>query len=139
MPRRRTPSVPVLPWFTLALRTGEMLAASGQVIPIRLARMAAAGHAPSARDRREFARMGPEKLQAGTQSLFAVALRLQAMQLQWLAQAWRPWLGAWGGWTAGSAHAARLGSAALAPVHRAATANARRLTRVTASKRAVRG
>ncbi|MBA2960574.1 MULTISPECIES: polyhydroxyalkanoate granule-associated phasin [Ramlibacter] len=134
---RTSTANPFLQWIQLALRTGEMLWASGQVIPIRLGRMAAAGHQPSARDRKEFARMAPEKLQAGTESLLAVGLKLQAMQLQWLAQAWRPWFTSagwqpWGApatWQRTSSDLARLGSAALAPVHAASRANAKRLTR----------
>jgi hypothetical protein len=119
---------PFLLWTQLALRTGEMLLASSQVIPIRLGRMAAAGHLPSARDQKEFARMAPEKLQAGTESLLAVGLRLQTMQLQWLGQAWQPWTSP-AAWQRASTDMARLGSAALAPLHAASTANAKRLTR----------
>jgi hypothetical protein len=126
MRRSTTPSNPFLLWTQLAFKTGEMLMASGQVIPIRLGRMAAAGHQPSARDQREFARMAPEKWQAGTESLLAVGLRLQAMQWQWMAQLWRPWTAA--RWQHHSADMARLGSLALAPIHAASTANARRLT-----------
>jgi hypothetical protein len=129
---RRTTTHPVLPWMQLALKTGEMLAASSQVIPLRLGRMAAAGHRPSPRDRREFARMGPEKLQAGAESLWAVGLALQQMQLRWWMQLWQPWLRGSAGLALAGSQAARLSSAALAPIHRTATANARRLTRVKA-------
>jgi hypothetical protein len=128
MRRSTIASNPFLLWTQLALKTGEMLVASGQVIPIRLGRMAAAGHQPSARDQKEFARMAPEKWQAGTESLLAVGLRLQAMQWQWMAQFWKPWTAA--RLQRHSADMARLGSVALAPIHAASTANARRLTQV---------
>lgn len=109
--RRKTSTLPVLPWvawFQLGLKTWEMLLAASQVIPIRLTRMAAAGPTPGARDRREFTRMGTEKAQAAAQSGLAAAQHLQSAWLQM--------------WTGAAA-------AALAPVHRTATANARRLTR----------
>jgi hypothetical protein len=124
-------SSPFLPWTRLAVQAGEVWFASSLVIPVRLGRMAAAGHAPSARDRREFARMGPEKVQAGIESWFAVAAALQKMQWQFLASAWQPWTH----FQAGShgAHWPRLAHTALTPIHRAVTANARRLTRVKAS------
>ena len=132
--RRRTVHSPWLPWMQLALKTGEMLAASSVVIPVRLGRMASAGHSPSAHDRREFARMGPEKLQAATESWFAVALAWQQWQWRWWMQAWQPW-------TATRTRAipwAGLAGTALAPIHRTATANARRLTRGKSRRGAVR-
>ncbi|MES3013672.1 MAG: hypothetical protein V4750_08110, partial [Pseudomonadota bacterium] len=53
-------------WQDLALKSGEMLAASAQVIGQRSRRIAAAGANPNARDRREFARMGREKIEAAS-------------------------------------------------------------------------
>jgi hypothetical protein len=107
MARRASPD-PATLWFDFALRSWEMFSASGQVIAARTARMARAGTSPGARDRREFSRMGSEKAQAATQSAFAMAMSLQ--------QAW------WQAWL-------QMLAAGLAPVHRTATANARRLTR----------
>ena len=133
--RPAAPAFAALPWAELALKTGEMLWASSQVIPLRLGRMAAAGPNPSRRDRIEFARMGPEKLQAGAESMLAAAAAWQQMQLRWWMQLWMPWL-ATGGSPSFGTQLARLHSVALAPVHRAATANARRLTRVRPSTRA---
>lgn len=133
MARRRSAAAATLPWAQLALKTGEMLWASSQVIPLRLGRMAAAGHAPSKRDRAEFARMGPEKMQAGAESLFAVAVALQQMQLQWWMRLWQPWLRPAASLPGFASQVAGLQAAALAPIHRAATANARRLTRVRGS------
>ena len=125
---RRPATLSLMPWMQVALRTGEMLMASSVVIPMRLGQMAAAGANPSPRDQKEFARMAPEKLQAGTESLFAMAAGLQQMQMRWLMQLWQPWFGA----RAHPGHGAqwaRLASSGIAPIHRAATANAKRLTR----------
>ena len=55
---------PFLLWTDLAWKTGEMMMASAEVIGHRANRMAAAGPAPSLRDRREFTRMGQEKIAA---------------------------------------------------------------------------
>lgn len=104
-----TPASAILKsWTDLALRSMEMFTASGQVIAARTGRMARAGTSPNARDRREFTRMGTEKVQAASQSAWAMAM---SMQQAWF-QAWLQML-----------------TAGLAPVHRTATANARRLTR----------
>jgi hypothetical protein len=81
MKRSRTPSFtnPFLVWSRLAWKTSEMMLASAQVIQHRTGRIAAAGAAPSARDRREFALMGQEKIEAGVQSASAMAAQMMAM------------------------------------------------------------
>jgi hypothetical protein len=81
MQRSRTPSFthPFLLWSRLAWKTGEMMLASAQVIQHRTGRMAAAGAMPSARDRREFALMGHEKIEAGVESASAMAAQMMAM------------------------------------------------------------
>ena len=56
-----------------------MMLASAQVIHHRTGRMAAAGATPSARDRREFALMGREKLEAGVESASAMARQMMTM------------------------------------------------------------
>ena len=87
MKRSRTPSFtnPFLVWTRLAWKTGEMMLASAQVVQHRTGRMAAAGAMPSARDRREFALMGQEKIEAGVESASAMASQMTTMN---------PWLGA---------------------------------------------
>jgi hypothetical protein len=123
----------------LATQAAELSLAAPQVVVHRLARMASAGATPSAADRREFARMGTEKVAAFWQSWFAMGL--SAWQ-----QAWQPWTGAWG-WPAtpfaararrgagaaavaeASRAAGRILAAGLAPVHGRAVANAKRLAR----------
>jgi hypothetical protein len=150
---------PFMLWADLALRTTEMLLASGQVIGTRVGRIARAGANPSARDTKEFTLMGSEKVKAATQSGLAVVAQLQSANYQLMARGWQQWLASLGAMTAlassrsfseavsrqhrlvhslarsGPTHSrlssdtARLFSAALAPVHGAATANARRLAR----------
>lgn len=115
----------------------ELAWAAPQVIAHRTARMLAAGAAPNARDAAEFTRMFTEKTAAFSQGWFA----------SWAAMAWAPYkvsmevLGAgallarggtmdlepfsraWRGQGWG------IAGSAIAPVHRAAVANARRLNR----------
>ena len=68
--------VPFMLWTSLAARTAEMMLASSQVIGHRTRRIALAGGAPSARDRREFALMGWEKVDAGARSAQAMGSHL---------------------------------------------------------------
>jgi len=67
---------PLLQWNALVAQTAEMMLASAQVIGHRTQRMALAGPAPGERDRREFALMGREKVEAGAQSIQAMASHL---------------------------------------------------------------
>ena len=83
---------PFMLWADVAVKTTEMLVSSGQVIGTRVGRMARAGANPSARDRREMALMGSEKVKAATASGLAVAARLQAANWQLYARAWEPHL-----------------------------------------------
>ena len=66
-------------WSDLATKTMEMMLASAQVIGHRTGRMALAGPVPNARDRREIALMGQEKIEAGVQSAQAMAEHMMAM------------------------------------------------------------
>jgi hypothetical protein len=81
--------VPFRPWSDLATKTLEMMLASVQVIGHRTGRMALAGAAPNARDRREIALMGQEKIEAGAQSAQAMAAHLMTMSQPWGALAFR--------------------------------------------------
>ena len=69
---------PFLLWSDLAMKTADMMLASAQVIGHRTGRMALAGPAPNARDRREFALMGQEKIEASAQSARAMAAHMIA-------------------------------------------------------------
>jgi hypothetical protein len=80
---------PFILWSDLATTTLEMMLASAQVIGHRTGRMARAGPAPNARDRREFALMGQEKIEAGAQSARAMAAHMMTMSQPWGALAFR--------------------------------------------------
>lgn len=114
MTRRRSPK--------LARQASELALAVPQVMAHRLTRMALAGPLPNARDRREFHRMGQEKVHAFWQSWFAMGWAMvEAMQQSWIAvlQGARVPL----------IDTQLVLARGLAPVHRKATANARRLAR----------
>jgi hypothetical protein len=80
---------PLLAWSNLAWKFGEMSMASAQVIAHRTTRMAAAGSRPSARDKKEFTRMGQEKFDAAAESAQAVGAQLLALNLQFGARVFR--------------------------------------------------
>ncbi|NDP41808.1 MAG: hypothetical protein GZ089_03665 [Aromatoleum sp.] len=73
---------PMAVWSGLAWKTAEMLMASAQVIGHRTGRLPAAEVQPNGRDRREFALMGQEKMNATTESAQGMATQLTAMNLQ---------------------------------------------------------
>jgi hypothetical protein len=102
-----------------ALTLWEISVAAPQVIGHRTLRMASAGALPNARDRREFTRMGQEKIEAMGESAFAVGTRLWLTQETLAASLVEHWL----------EQAASRGQAGMAPVHRRVTSNARRLGR----------
>jgi len=113
---------------TTAAKLGHLAFAAPQVIAHRLTRMALAGPTLSARDRKEFAGMVMEKQAAAAeawvgmfaqavlfQQQFALSLLAFATPLQHAARA--------------RTAASRIASAGLAPIHRKAVANAKRLGR----------
>ena len=81
MTRSKTPSFanPFLVWISLACKTSELMLASAQVIHHRVGRIAAAGPTPNARDRREFALMAQEKIEAGIESAYGVTAQMIAL------------------------------------------------------------
>lgn len=111
----------------------ELAFAAPQVIAHRTARMLASGATPDARDAAEFTRMFSEKTGAFSQAWLA----------SWTAMAWAPYKVAMdvlrhgGGATMDLGPLTRawrregwgIAGSAIAPVHRAAVANARRLGR----------
>jgi hypothetical protein len=119
---------------TLTRQAMELAVAAPWVVAQRSARMAAAGAQPSARDKREFSRMGLEKVAAFNESW--VAMGMQAWRTQ-QRMAWALWQAAfmpWAGMRAPSAaqwQNAALGvlGQGLKPVHRRVVANAKRLRR----------
>ena len=121
----------------VAKKSNELAAAVPQVVAHRVTRMVMAGALPSERDRAEFQRMVDEKHEAFAQSWAAMSAHALKANQALINTAWRtlcyPWLG--GGATPGAMasqmQAAGLGviHKGLAPVHRTAVANARRLAR----------
>jgi hypothetical protein len=108
-----------------------------QVVTHRVTRVAIAGPVPSARDRKEFKRMVAEKTSAFGEAWSAMAMQAmranQALPASWLHAFWAPALRRV---PSATAVAAELQPAALgvlgkgmAPVHRKAVANAKRLSR----------
>jgi hypothetical protein len=104
---------------SLATQSLELWWAAPQVIAMRLMGMAAAGNKPTARDQAEMFRMGSEKVLAFSQSLMAMWSAWWLMPLRF---GMNP--------RSGAQHAAiHLLGESLAPIHRTAVANARRLAR----------
>jgi hypothetical protein len=114
-PRKRTTA-------SLSRQSAELALAVPQVMAHRLTRMALAGPFPNARDRREFHGMGQEKVLAFSQSWFAMGLAMtQAMQQAWLAGLQ--------GASVPVLDTQAILAKGMVPVHKQATANARRLAR----------
>lgn len=139
-------------------KVAELAVAVPQVVAVRGARMLAAAANPSAADHAELSRMCTEKVSAFWESLFAMNAQVVRSQqdyartaaLQW----WRLWTTPW--WLSpyrpatnavdslpraagllrgatrrhGERAIAKVIDAGLAPVHKRATANARRLARM---------
>jgi hypothetical protein len=125
----------------------DIALAAPQVIAHRTARMIAAGPQPNARDRREFTRMGQEKLDAVGESLVAMNLQLWRGQQAAAMAAFQTGLqlctAPWSLWSAAARPPAwhQLAERTLSgvmgsgmkPVHRRVTANAKRLAAVQLS------
>ena len=106
----------------LATQAAELALAVPQVMAHRLTRLSLAGPFPNARDRREFHGMGREKVHAFWQSWFAMGWAMT--------QAWqKAWIAMLQGARMPMVDAQAVLARGMAPVHRKATANARRLAR----------
>lgn len=115
--RRRNPT-------TLTRHAAELAVAVPQVVAHRLTRMALSGPFPNARDRREFHGMAQEKVHAFWQSWFAMGWAMvQATQQACIAMLQ--------GARVPLVDTNLVLARGLAPVHRRATANARRLARTS--------
>jgi hypothetical protein len=122
---------------TLGRKTMETAMAAPQVVAHRMGRMATAGASPSRRDQKEFTGMVAEKQQAFVQSWMAMATQTLRLQQQIWSSLWTVGLTPWPRKPAASLNAARrMQSAAvsiaekgLAPVHRKAVSNAKRLSK----------
>ncbi|MDB5957463.1 polyhydroxyalkanoate granule-associated phasin [Ramlibacter sp.] len=108
----------------LVRQSSELALAVPQVMAHRLTRMALAGPIPNARDRREFDGMAQEKVHAFWQSWFAMGwATTAAMQKTWMAMLQ--------GARAPAIDLHQIAAKGMAPVHRKATANAKRLARTS--------
>jgi len=127
-------------------RSIELGAAAPAVIAIRTARMMAAGASPTPADRREMSRMVSEKIDAFGKSWWMMASRQQQAGVEaWVAfsrACWAPWMRPFALPSSAAARRdmqrlqrslnrsqAAVFASGLAPLHRTATANLRRLTR----------
>lgn len=78
MARKSSYLNPFALWTDLAIQTTGMMLASAEVISHRTARMAQASIPPSARDTAEFTLMGQEKVEAASESMHAAGLAMMA-------------------------------------------------------------
>jgi hypothetical protein len=133
------------------MKLAEIAIAAPQVIAVRTSRMLAAGANPGASDPAEFSRMHTEKVAAYWESMAAMAAQVVKANQEYARLAGVQWLRLWtaplsfvGKRTASQAAASLLPlptpaqrrraassvlAAAVKPVHKRATANARRLKR----------
>ena len=119
------------------VKAAELAIAAPQVVALRTARMLAAGANPGAADRAELTQMSTEKVQAFWESMFAMGTQIVRTQQEYATTAALQW---WRLWTNPSwlvptsrkrqSEMSKLVDAALTPVHKRATANARRLGRI---------
>jgi hypothetical protein len=137
-PRKtRTPIHPWSAWWDVAIRSADMMIASGEVIARRSQWIGSMGATPSASDQRELQRMVGEKLDASQDSLLAISIMTGdaywSAAMRWIEQpGWtmhgaldgaamvRAASGAWG-------DAARIVDAGMKPFGDRAKSNARRL------------
>jgi hypothetical protein len=111
-------------------KTADIMASSPIVIANRLARFASPGAVTNVKDQAEFQRMGAEKVAAFYESWNAMGLEVMRVQQEWAYQsafAWWPQHAAAKAWPSPVEAALRVIDEGLAPVHRRAVANARRL------------
>lgn len=138
-------------------KVAELAMAAPQVAAIRTARILAAGANPGAADRAEFSQMCTEKVQAFWESMFAMNAEVFRSQQEYARtaalQCWRLWTTPW--WVSAyppisrstislpvvpglsgptrrqrQRAIAKVMEAGLSPIHKRATANARRLGRI---------
>ena len=121
---------------SFAVQIFELGIAAPQVIAHRMAGMARANTAPSALNAAEFHRMGAEKMAAVSEAWAAMVtqaiLENQKFALRFMQSVWWPWMPTFTmkGVPRQLSRAAESAlSKGMAPVHRRAVANARRLGR----------
>ena len=150
---RKTRSTQVATLTKLA----ELSVAAPQVVAVRTARRLAAGANPGAAERAEYSRMHTEKVHAFWESMFGMAAQAARANQEVARLAAVKWMRLWTApWSMGgngavtkavaalvpaptraqrSRAASNILAAAVKPVHKRATANARRLTKPKPRKR----
>ena len=126
----------------LAIESIELAFAAPQVVAHRVARMLAAGHAPTAADQQEFLRMGTEKMEAFVEIWTAMAAQAIDAHQRLLLSMMRTWSMPWIDFSLATPWLSRrsatrrlehmglaLLAAAVSPVRKRAVANAKRLRR----------
>ena len=122
---------------TLAIQATELAVAAPLVVAHRLSRLALAGRMPARREHHELTLMGAEKVAAFHESWNAMLVQSIRIQQDLAASMWRSfWLsllsgGAFSAWPKIDLPdaALRVMAKGMAPVHRRAVANAKRLSR----------
>ena len=125
--------MPLRAFLALSRLAGETWLASGCTIAHRSRMLAEAAGAPMAFGHPEFSRMGSEKIAAGIEAAAALAAAFPALQYRWAEWWFDPGFRTAAAIFAAQQSFARAGiemtTAALRPVHRTASGNARRLHR----------
>ncbi len=120
----------------LAVKSAELAMAVPQVVAHRIARMALSGPSQTERDRREFERMGEEKVAAFMESWNDMAFQVWRVYTRMSITAWQSfWNPVFGLKKPAQSPSSQLTHAlsgivdkGLAPIHRRAVANAKRLS-----------
>ena len=125
--------MPLRSFLALTRLAGETWLASGRTIAHRSRMLAEAAGDPVALGHPEFSRMGSEKIAAGAEAAVALAAALPALQYRWAAwwldHGFRAPFAIFAAQQLFARQGIEMATAALRPVHRTASGNARRLHR----------
>lgn len=124
---KMSPFLPV--WWQSALKAWEITLVAPQVIAHRTKRIASTRRFPGVRDRREFTRMGQEKVEAFGESLSAMTTQLYRSNLELALRVARQWVSAW------PAAASLLASGSPTQIAKAQSTLLRGMTSVITDKR----
>ncbi len=135
MTARHPHPAPYADWWRLSMEAGAIATAAPVVIAHRCWRMMMAGPSPDPRDRREFARMAPEKMNAAAQAQRAAWREAYAAQAAWWSAVTSGTVAPWR-WAEHTWHAwPRIAGRSLEPIRRTVHANARRLSSASGRRR----
>jgi hypothetical protein len=122
----RSAEFPLTSWFHLATRSMQLMQASTEVILRRSYGIANMGTTPSLADQRELRMMVDEKVQASMESAMAMSLRAMSSYQTLMFQAFTGRIDVVP-LTTLARTGSQIASAGLAPFHRRARSNAKRL------------